>query len=63
MQYLNVTLIKCDHQKKIPIAGLSHGKCECNKCKCEPDFQGEDCGCPISSSTCLSKNNVSNAVF
>lgn len=56
-EYCECSDYTCPNFNGTICGGLSHGKCGCNKCKCEPDFQGDDCGCPISSSTCLSKNN------
>lgn len=36
--------------------GPTHGKCLCNKCECRPEFEGNDCSCPIDKSTCFAKN-------
>lgn len=39
------------------ILGIDHGVCDCNKCKCNPGWEGPDCSCRNITTPCV-QNNV-----
>ncbi|XP_039550997.1 integrin beta-1-like isoform X2 [Pimephales promelas] len=44
----------CDRSNNKLCGG--HGRCECRRCICEPDYTGSACDCPLDTSTCLASN-------
>ncbi|KAK7163531.1 hypothetical protein R3I93_007552 [Phoxinus phoxinus] len=44
----------CDRSNNKLCGG--HGRCECRKCICDPNYTGSACDCPLDTSTCLASN-------
>ncbi|XP_043111850.1 integrin beta-1b.2 isoform X2 [Puntigrus tetrazona] len=46
----------CDRSNNKLCGG--HGRCECRKCICDPDYTGSACDCSLDTSTCLASNKL-----
>ncbi|XP_052404647.1 integrin beta-1-like isoform X3 [Carassius gibelio] len=44
----------CDHSNNRLCGG--HGRCECRKCICDPNYTGSACDCSLDTSTCMASN-------
>ncbi|CAG5896343.1 unnamed protein product [Menidia menidia] len=53
-KYCECDNFNCDRSNNKLCGG--HGRCECRKCVCDPDYTGSACDCSLDNSTCLAKN-------
>ncbi|KAM9323096.1 integrin beta-1-like [Pholidichthys leucotaenia] len=53
-KYCECDNFNCDRSGNKLCGG--HGRCECRKCICDPDYTGSACDCLLDASTCLAKN-------
>eukprot|EP00066_Takifugu_rubripes_P025781 XP_011615047.1 PREDICTED: integrin beta-1-like isoform X2 [Takifugu rubripes] len=53
-KYCECDNFNCDRSNNMLCGG--HGRCDCRRCICDPNYTGSACDCSMDKSTCMAKN-------